>query len=330
MDERETLLARIERLEATIAEQRATIAEQKALIAEQKATIEEQKSRIEELERELRRRSKNFRAKIKTRRRDPQRRDRRKKADRQHPGQTRPTIEPTADAVHHDVHVDHCPLCGGQVDPTGEHDDVYLEDIPEPKVEIHRFRRHVYQCRRCQKRVKGRNDLDAPGGTVGDRAKLLTVYSRAHLGISLGKTTTLLSELFGLSLSRAGALGHLKWFHARFHPVVGRLLELLKRSAVVHADETGWRINGKNVWCWLFANPRIAVFLIDQHRSRAVFEEALGTSLPGILVTDFYAAYNRIDCKKHTRIFWETPGRIRPRTQSRRWRLNSLPNVNPS
>ena len=83
-----------------------------------------------------------------------------------------------------------------------------------------------------------------------------------------------------------------------FDPVVQQLLELLRKAAVVHADETGWRINGKNVWAWCFSNPELAVYLIDHRRSRKVIEEALGDSLPGVLVTDFYAAYNRLDCRK--------------------------------
>jgi len=284
MDDREELLRRIAVLEALVAEQAQTIAEQAA--------------RIEELEAELRRRSKNYRPKANTPKNPKRRVDRRKKGQRNHPGQTRPETPPTAEAIHHDVHVDTCPFCGGQVDPTGEHDDTYVEDIPEPKVEIHRYRRHHYRCCRCQKRVKGRADLDVPGGTVGPRTKLFSVYARAHLGISLGKTTDLLADLFGISLSRAGANGHLKWFSRHFDPVVQQLLELLKQSTVLGADETGWRIDGKNVWCWCFSNPQIAVFLIDHRRSRAVFEEALGTSLPGVLVTDFYAAYNKIDCRK--------------------------------
>jgi hypothetical protein len=118
------------------------------------------------------------------------------------------------------------------------------------------------------------------------------------LGISLGKTTALIDELFRLRLSRAGALGHLRWFGRQFHPVVQQLLALLRDSTVVHADETGWRINGRNVWCWCFSNPKLAVFLINHHRSAAVVREALGDSLPGVLVTDFYAAYNALACRK--------------------------------
>ena len=60
----------------------------------------------------------------------------------------------------------------------------------------------------------------------------------------------------------------------------------------------GWRINGKSVWVWCFCNPRLALYLVDKHRSAAVVKAALGDSLPGVLVTDFYAAYHAIDCLK--------------------------------
>lgn len=80
--------------------------------------------------------------------------------------------------------------------------------------------------------------------------------------------------------------------------MVQRLFELLKSEPVIHADETGWRINGRNVWVWCFCNPRLALFLVDEHRSGAVVKRVLGDSLPGVLVTDFYAAYHAIDCRK--------------------------------
>ena len=140
-----------------------------------------------------------------------------------------------------------------------------------------------------------------PGTTAcpyRSRARLLVGYSRAYLGISLEKTYNLLDLLWGLPLSRAGALGHIKWGGKLFAPVVRQFLELLRQAEVVHADETGWRIDGKNVWAWCFCNPQLAVFLIDQRRSSEVLIEALGESLPGVLVTDFYAAYNRIDARK--------------------------------
>jgi hypothetical protein len=283
MDDRDALLARIARLEALVAEQADVIAAQAA--------------RIAELEADLRRRGKKYQPKPNAPKRPPGP-DRRTVEFRKHPGQARPEPPVADDVIHHDVHVERCPGCGGEMTPTGDFTDHLVEDIPEPKVEVHRFRRHVCRCADCGKTAQGRSDLCVPGSHVGPRTKLLTVYGRAHLGISLGKTTALLQELFGLRLSTAAANGHLRWFARHFDPVVQKLLAILRESPVVHADETGWRINGRNVWCWCFSNPKLAVFLIDHHRSAAVVREALGESLPGVLVTDFYAAYHAIECRK--------------------------------
>lgn len=291
MEDVESLLARVESLLGRIARLEALVDGQQEIIATQAA-------RIAELEGELQRRGKKFSPKPNAKKRAAKV-DRRKAPHRKHPGQARP--EPTVnehDVLHHDVTVETCPRCGEAMSPTGEFTDHTVEDLPEPKIEIHRYRRHVCRCAKCGARVTGRNDLAVPGSHVGPRTKLLTVYGRAHLGLSLGKTTDLMQELFGLKLSTAATSGHLRWFSDRFDPVVQELLQILRKSPVVHGDETGWRINGKNVWCWCFSNPKLAVFLIDRHRSAAVVRGALGESLPGVLVTDFYAAYHAIDCRK--------------------------------
>jgi hypothetical protein len=90
----------------------------------------------------------------------------------------------------------------------------------------------------------------------------------------------------------------LAWGSKLFDPVVAGLLELLRQEDVIHADETGWRIDGQNVWAWCFANPRIAVYLIQHSRGSQVLRDALGDSLAGVLVCDYYASYNILHAKK--------------------------------
>jgi hypothetical protein len=225
--------------------------------------------------------------------------DRRRNPHRQHPGAVREQPPPGTSFLEHDVHPEQCPYCGAtDLEATAAFDDHFVVDLPEPKVEWHRYRRYVHRCRHCQKTCQGRGDLELPGAHVGPRARLLTCYSRAHLGISLGKTQHLLHDFFGLTLSRAGLLGHLRWGGNLFAPVVEDLLELLRRSPVVQGDETGWRINGKVAWVWCFRDPRLAIFLIEQHRRRDVILRTLGTTFAGTLVSDFYAAYNGLACVK--------------------------------
>ena len=256
-------------------------------------------ARIVELEAELKRRGKKYTPKANAPKSSRKKTGRRKKPHRKHPGVFRTPPVPDEHTIDHDVRLVCCPHCGcDDLEETGRFDDHLVEDIPEPKIELHRYRRHVQTCRGCGRECQGRGDLELPGAHIGPRARLLAGYSRAHLGISLEKTDDLLWQLFGMDLSRAGTLGHIRWSAALFEPVVKELFKILRESPVIHADETGWRIDGKNVWAWCFCNPQLALFLIDRHRSADVVTRALGESLPGVLVTDFYAAYHQIDCKK--------------------------------
>jgi AraC-like DNA-binding protein len=68
---------------------------------------------------------------------------------------------------------------------------------------------------------------------------------------------------------------------------------MLRQAPVKHADETGWRTQGKNGYCWSFLTPQLAVFLFRNTRSSAVPLEVFGTGiLWGVLVVDRYAGYN--------------------------------------
>ena len=269
-------------------------------IAELEAENAELRKRIAQLEHQvqtfLQRRKRN-KSERKLRQGTPD--DRRRQEHRKHPGVFRPEPPPGTPFIEHDVHPQQCHHCGGtDLEATGQFDDHIVADIPEPKLEWHRYRRHVHRCRTCERTSQGRGDLELPGAHIGPRARLLTCYSRAHLGISLGKTRDLLHDFFGLTVSRAGLLGHLRWGGTLFEPVVEELLERLRNSPVVQGDETGWRINGQTAWAWCFRDPKLAIFLIDKHRSRDVLVRVLGESFAGTLVSDFYAAYNGLDCDK--------------------------------
>jgi transposase len=285
-DERQALLARVAVLEAENAELRSENAELRKRIG----LLEHQVQTF--LQR--RKRGKPQRP---PRQGTPD--DRRRQPHRQHPGVGRPEPPPGTAFIEHDVHPQQCPHCGsGDLEATGQFDDHIVADLPEPKLEWHRYRRHLHRCRHCQRTCQGRGELELPGAHIGPRARLLTCYARAHLGISLGKTRDLLHDFFGLTVSRAGLLGHLAWGGTLFEPVVEQLLALLRQSPVVQGDETGWRINGKTAWAWCFRDPTLAIFLIDQHRNRDVIGRVLGSSFAGTLVSDFYAAYNGLDCRK--------------------------------
>src|SRR5262249_57874670 len=68
-----------------------------------------------------------------------------------------------------------CSHCGAHdLESTGQFEDHFVADLPEPKLEWHRYRRYISRCRCCQRTCQGRGDLELPGAHIGPRARLLT------------------------------------------------------------------------------------------------------------------------------------------------------------
>jgi len=79
--------------------------------------------------------------------------------------------------------------------------------------------------------------------------------------------------------------------------VLPQLGEEYRHAAVRHADETGWRTDGRSGYAWLFCTPTLSLFLFRATRAATVPQEVLGDQpLAGVLVVDRYSGYNRAPC----------------------------------
>ena len=80
-------------------------------------------------------------------------------------------------------------------------------------------------------------------------------------------------------------------------PAVAGMVDRIRASPVVHADETGWRQHGANGYVWTFSTPTERYFL-RRGRAKTVVDEALSDAFSGVLVSDCYAAYHHYDGPK--------------------------------
>jgi transposase len=65
-------------------------------------------------------------------------------------------------------------------------------------------------------------------------------------------------------------------------------------SAVLHADETGWRVDGQTHGLWCFTTADLTDSLIDPSRGGPALKRFFKTEFAGVLVTDFWAADNAV------------------------------------
>ena len=81
----------------------------------------------------------------------------------------------------------------------------------------------------------------------------------------------------------------------RLKPYYKTLEEALKIQEIVHADETSWKVNSIPWYIWCFCNKKLAYFYPIKSRASQVVKDILGEDFEGIVVCDFYAAYNCIE-----------------------------------
>lgn len=190
-----------------------------------------------------------------------------------------------------------CPDCGGGLKRTGQARTRYTEDIPQdltPVATEHTI--HRDWCPHCRKRVEPRVPDALPGATLGNRTLVLTAWLHYGLGNTLSQIVEIFRHHLQLPLTPGGLVQMWHRLADFLQPWYEELQHQALNSAVLHADETGWRVNGKTHWLWCFGNPEVTYYLISPSRGSPALDEFFVTEFGGTLVTDFWAAYDSVAC----------------------------------
>jgi len=190
---------------------------------------------------------------------------------------------------------ENCSCCGRKLDGGWLHRVREVIELPETPVQVihhHLFARH---CGVCQRREVASPDLSAEvvgQSRLGVRLMSLIATLDIEARLPVRIIQQLLQTLYQVPLS-LGQIWHvLQKVAAKGQSAYEKLLEQLRQSPVVNADETGWRENGQNGYARSFSTPTLPYFLCQRSRSGSVVKEVLDCSFRGVLVSDFYGAYH--------------------------------------
>jgi transposase len=209
-----------------------------------------------------------------------------------HPGARRPI------PIHIDRVEEHtlteCPQCKGPLGKAcGSHTRV-IEDIPQqrPLVTSHVY--YDYRCRPCGITVSAPVTDALPRATLGLRATLLSAFLHYALGMTTRNICTWLRTSCQFQVTPGGLVQLWQRLATVLKPLYDDLAEEAKLSAVLNVDESGWRILGRTAWLWCFTSARLAYYVLTPSRAGPVVKQVLGDVFKGILITDFFGAYDRI------------------------------------
>ncbi|HMA36457.1 MAG TPA: IS66 family transposase [Chloroflexia bacterium] len=228
---------------------------------------------------------------------------RERKADPQKPrrkrGQGRFARRATPTTVHVEQRVPLlvCPHCAGEVTDRATHEQFQVE-IPPVEPVVTRFVTESGYCPACAKRVRATHPAQistasgAAGVLLGPRVKALAADLHHRLGLSYGKIADLLAEVCGVPVTRGGRCQADAQLARLAAAIYDELVAAVRSSAVVHVDETGWRIGGLAAWLWVFTNQHRTVYTLATSRGHEVGLNILGQEFAGVLVADCFVAYD--------------------------------------
>jgi hypothetical protein len=104
-----------------------------------------------------------------------------------------------------------------------------------------------------------------------------------------------LGRMFGLTLNSGTYAYFKKQLSDYYAATYQQILQRIVAGSVVHADETNANVKGKRAYVWVFTSMREVAYVYSDNREATVAQETLG-GMKGVLVSDFYAAYDGLNC----------------------------------
>ena len=234
-------------------------------------------------------RGKIFKPRIKA---DPEVNRPRRGAPCGHRGNSRRRPEEVTEFV--EIYPDRCDRCGGEVKGYERSFDEHVVEDIEIKKRVTCYRLHYGYCPRCKKVVysKAKEPILA-GDRIGVQARAVGGYLR-YLGLPYRRVAKIFKDVFDLNLTHPSFLAFNTEQAQNGASIYEGIKQSIRQSPCVNADETGWRVNGQNHWLWVFTNKDAALYQIDKSRGSKVVDNILGKEYHGVLISDFYSAYNKL------------------------------------
>jgi predicted RecB family nuclease len=199
-----------------------------------------------------------------------------------------------------------CPACGKRNLDTVAKPSADMGMITRSKRTFHLqvtesgIKRQVIECRATMYRCR-----DCGHHFTPERYHRLARYSHAVMSWvtyqsvvhrhSITAIQGMFRDFFGATLHSSEIMMFRSMMARYYRPTYRSLLARLVSGALLHADETGVTLRTGTGYVWVFANIEDVVYLYRPNREGAFLRTML-KGFAGVLVSDFYAAYDALGC----------------------------------
>lgn len=151
-----------------------------------------------------------------------------------------------------------------------------------------------YFCRQCETTFS-LPPAEWTGKRYGPNIIAYFVYQIIELRLPNQSVRHNLKELFGFNFRQSDIHREKSRSSHFYKETYDGILKKIVTGKLIHADETKVSIKGKGAYVWIFTSLEEVVYYFTETREGDFLQEIL-RDFSGVLVSDFYAAYDSINC----------------------------------
>jgi transposase len=218
-----------------------------------------------------------------------------------HVGHTlRLTQKPTRVVTHRPAQCRHCSSPLGEGRSTGAERRQVIDLVPA-RLRITEHRAEVVRCPACGRGTKA----EFPTGVratvqYGPSVLARALYLHEYQLLPYARTAEAMRELFGCALSAGTLSTAVRRCAAGLIQTEVKIKRGLRRSPIIHADETGLRVKGKLAYVHVASSDRLTHYAADVRRGKAAIDEIdILPSYRGTCVHDGWLSYTHYSGCRH-------------------------------
>lgn len=148
-----------------------------------------------------------------------------------------------------------------------------------------------FRCRKC----KFVSRFEKSGASTGENVYLWALNQYVSYKTSFRSISQMLDEYFRIPVTAASIQRYKGIMAERYEETCNEIIKNQISGQLLQADETKIRVGGFPGYVWVFANVDSVFYLYKQTREAFFLKEFL-QEFKGVLVSDFYSAYDSLKC----------------------------------
>ncbi|GFY65304.1 transposase IS66 family protein [Trichonephila inaurata madagascariensis] len=193
--------------------------------------------------------------------------------------------------------------CGGEIAICKKPYIHQKVDLPEIKPYVVEYQLEHGRCRKCGKRRSSKLPEGVTSDTFGPRVKSIIAAFSGFYKNSKREIASIVNDIFNLNISVGSISNSEHRVASKCKKEYEQIEQEIRRSKVLHIDETSHYSKGKLGWCWMFASNTASFIKLTESRGMKVYKIVSSAIAIALVVTDRYAAYNYF-ADKNRQICW--------------------------